>query len=78
MGDEGRGLGGEGRGRGRGRGRGLRCICVSSPRCVFFQCFIYILVTFFYSEMLLDKRMALGRNQDDNDDNYDGNKGWEW
>ena len=48
MGDEGRALGGEGRDRGRGY--------------IFFQCFLYILVTFFYSEMLLD----------------DGNKGWEW
>ena len=58
LGDKGRGLGGEG----RDRDRGSRCRHVSSPRYVFFQCFLYILVTFFYSEMLLD----------------DGNKGWEW
>ena len=62
-----------------GAGAGARDADVSqAPGTFFFQCFLYILVTFFHSEMLLDKRTALGRNQDDNDDNYDGNKGWEW
>ena len=58
LGDEGRGLGGEGRGlggEGRGRGRGSRCRCISSPRYIFFQCFLYILVTFFTVKCYLRK-----------------------
>ena len=59
------------------RGQGLEMQTHLEPQVCFIS-ILYILVTFFYSEMLLDKRTALGGNQDDNDDNYDGNKGWEW